>query len=104
MEISATNLQAWLSPGAFEEGYHVQTDAANQSCAFAFKIVSIDYVLMSPIPGLDPLATKHTDIPIPRVPVIRIFGPSAFGQQACIYVHGFFPYFYIPLPVAEFPK
>jgi hypothetical protein len=32
---------------------------------------------------------------IDQVPVIRIFGPSSDGIQACVHIHQVYPYFYV---------
>ena len=32
---------------------------------------------------------------LPRVPVIRIYGPSSMGEKTCLHVHQVYPYFFI---------
>ncbi|KAJ9471209.1 DNA polymerase zeta catalytic subunit [Diplonema papillatum] len=36
--------------------------------------------------------------PLPKVPVLRIFGRTADGNTALVRVHGLFPYFFVPWP------
>ena len=32
---------------------------------------------------------------LPRVPVLRIFGPSSTGKTACVHIHQVYPYFFV---------
>uniref|UniRef100_A0A1D1Y8K7 DNA polymerase zeta catalytic subunit n=1 Tax=Anthurium amnicola TaxID=1678845 RepID=A0A1D1Y8K7_9ARAE len=67
------------------------------SPVFSIRIVSLDYYMAAPIPGLD-----FCDSPcfpgrrVEEVPVIRIYGSTLAGQKACLHVHGALPYLYIP--------
>ncbi|MCJ1288122.1 DNA polymerase zeta [Xylographa opegraphella] len=38
---------------------------------------------------------QNHQYPVPRVPVIRVFGATATGQKVCAHIHGAFPYLYI---------
>ena len=51
------------------------------------QINQIDYVLAQPGP--------FDNSALSKVPVIRIFGPSSIGQQACVHVHQVYPYFFM---------
>lgn len=51
------------------------------------RINSIDYTLVPP-GDLDKSS-------LPRVPVIRIYGPSSTGQIACVHVHQVYPYLFV---------
>ncbi|RDB28579.1 DNA polymerase zeta catalytic subunit [Hypsizygus marmoreus] len=51
------------------------------------QINQIDYALVPPGP-LD-------NSSLPRVPVIRIYGPSSVGKKTCLHVHQVYPYFYV---------
>ena len=51
------------------------------------RINQIDYTLVPP-GELDKSS-------LPRVPVIRIYGPSSTGQTACVHVHQVYPYLFI---------
>lgn len=51
------------------------------------RINQIDYTLVPP-GELDKSS-------LPRVPVIRIYGPSSTGQTACVHVHQVYPYLYV---------
>ena len=52
------------------------------------QINQIDYTL-EPSGELDS-AESHS-----RVPVIRIYGASSFGETACVHVHQVYPYFFV---------
>jgi len=60
------------------------------------RMVTVDYYLSSPVSGVDP--TFADGRAVLRVPVLRIFGPTAAGQKACVHLHGVFPYLYVPVP------
>ena len=51
------------------------------------RINQIDYTLVPP-GELDKSS-------LPRVPVIRVYGPSSTGQTACVHVHQVYPYLYV---------
>ena len=55
--------------------------------ALRVQLIQIDHFLTQPGP-LD-------NSSLPRVPVIRIYGPSSLGKKACLHVHQVYPYFYI---------
>ena len=71
----ADSAAAMASPGAG----HV---SAARECILSVRIVQVDYYLDKSKSGG------------PRKPVLRIFGPTAAGQKACVHLHGVFPYFY----------
>jgi DNA polymerase zeta len=59
------------------------------------QINQIDYTLAPP--GSLDYST------LPRVPVIRIYGPSSFGTKTCVHVHQVYPYFFVEYPGAVDP-
>lgn len=52
------------------------------------RVNNIDYAI---IPNPDHILDQTS---LPRVPVIRIFGESTEGVNACVHVHQVYPYFY----------
>ncbi|XP_072912026.1 DNA polymerase zeta catalytic subunit isoform X3 [Hemitrygon akajei] len=62
----------------------------------AVRIVTADYYMSSPLPGLDVCYSEFRQAEVTRVPVVRIFGPTPAGQKTCLHLHGTFPYFYVP--------
>ena len=56
----------------------------------ALNVVSYDYYLSNLLELYD-----STQVGVKKVPVIRIFGNTPNGQQGCVHVHGYFPYFFI---------
>ncbi|KAL7267714.1 DNA polymerase zeta [Rhizina undulata] len=64
---------------------------------FKFRANNIDYYLELPAPELDPpfppVAPGGSP---PKVPIIRVFGATEYGQKVCAHIHGVFPYLYIP--------
>ncbi|KAG8444660.1 hypothetical protein GDO86_009719 [Hymenochirus boettgeri] len=63
---------------------------------FSLRLVTADYYLANPIPGLDVTKSHFRDSPVRRVPVVRVFGATPAGQRACLHLHGIFPYLYVP--------
>uniref|UniRef100_UPI00398F6E42 DNA polymerase zeta catalytic subunit n=1 Tax=Pristiophorus japonicus TaxID=55135 RepID=UPI00398F6E42 len=63
---------------------------------FAVRIVTADYYMSSPLKGLDVCFSEFRGNEVTRVPVVRIFGPTAAGQKTCLHLHGTFPYLYVP--------
>lgn len=61
--------------------------SANQH-QFAVRIVSLDYYMARPIPGLDDCYSQLEGRGIDQVPIIRIFGSTPSGQKACVHIHG----------------
>ena len=52
------------------------------------RLVSIDYYMTRPVPGLDECYSQLEGSAIDQVPVIRIFGSTPSGQKTCVHVHG----------------
>ncbi|XP_051880157.1 DNA polymerase zeta catalytic subunit [Pristis pectinata] len=67
----------------------------------AVRIVTADYYMSSPLPGLDVCYSEFRQAEVTRVPVVRIFGPTPAGQKTCLHLHGTFPYFYVPYDGCE---
>ncbi|XP_062428626.1 DNA polymerase zeta catalytic subunit [Rhea pennata] len=63
---------------------------------FSVRIVTADYYMGSPLPGLDPCQSHFREAPAKRVPVVRVFGATPAGQKTCLHLHGIFPYLYVP--------
>lgn len=68
----------------------------SNSHVFSIRIVSMDYYMSSPIPGLDISYSSFQGGKVNQVPVIRIYGSTAAGQKTCMHIHNVFPYLYIP--------
>ncbi|XAR52606.1 DNA-directed DNA polymerase [Bertholletia excelsa] len=71
-------------------------DSQPGSTVFSVRIVSIDYYMAPPIPGLDICYSSFQGGKVNEVPVIRIYGSTPAGQKTCLHVHRALPYFYIP--------
>ncbi|XP_029451114.1 DNA polymerase zeta catalytic subunit isoform X2 [Rhinatrema bivittatum] len=63
---------------------------------FSLRIVTADYYLAAPLPGLDVCHAPFRDAEVKRVPVVRIFGATPAGQKTCLHLHGIFPYLFVP--------
>lgn len=55
--------------------------------AFAVRIVSLDYYLAPPVPGLDVCYSSLEGTAVERVPVVRVFGATPAGQKCCLHLH-----------------
>nr|GMD05868.1 DNA polymerase zeta catalytic subunit isoform X1 [Ipomoea batatas] len=63
---------------------------------FSVRIVSMDYYMCPPIPGLDISYSSFQGGKVNEVPVIRVYGSTPAGQKTCLHIHGALPYFYVP--------
>ncbi|XP_068087412.1 DNA polymerase zeta catalytic subunit isoform X2 [Hyperolius riggenbachi] len=63
---------------------------------FSLRLVTADYYLAAPLPGLDVTKSNFRDYDVRRVPVVRVFGATPAGQKTCLHLHGIFPYLYVP--------
>uniref|UniRef100_A0A670ZFA7 DNA polymerase zeta catalytic subunit n=1 Tax=Pseudonaja textilis TaxID=8673 RepID=A0A670ZFA7_PSETE len=63
---------------------------------FSVRVVTADYYMSSPLPGLDPCQSPFREAPVKKVPVVRVFGATPSGQKTCLHLHGIFPYLYVP--------
>nr|AAC98786.1 DNA polymerase zeta catalytic subunit [Mus musculus] len=43
---------------------------------FSVRIVTADYYMASPLPGLDTCQSPLTQLPVKKVPVVRVFGAT----------------------------
>lgn len=65
---------------------------------FRLRLNCIDHYQALPSRHDPPLRNDTQEAPplnATRVPVIRIFGSTEFGQKVCAHVHGVFPYLYV---------
>jgi hypothetical protein len=58
-----------------------------QAPAFSLRIVSLDYYMGVPIPGLDVCFSSLEGTAVDKVPVVRIFGATPAGQKCCLHLH-----------------
>ncbi|CAI9261304.1 unnamed protein product [Lactuca saligna] len=63
---------------------------------FSVRIVSIDYYMSPPIPGLDLCYSSFQGGKVNEVPVIRVYGSTPAGQKTCLHIHRALPYLYVP--------
>ncbi|ANQ06986.1 DNA polymerase [Plasmodium coatneyi] len=68
---------------------------------FVCKFLFFYYIYRKPFLPFDPLVCKINNRKIPHVCVIQILGLSHYGQSVCLYVHDFFPFFYVLIPPEE---
>lgn len=54
--------------------------AAAANNMFSVRIVTADYYMGSPLPGLDPCQSHFRQAPTRRVPVVRVFGATPAGK------------------------
>ncbi|KAK6143919.1 hypothetical protein DH2020_024267 [Rehmannia glutinosa] len=69
---------------------------SSQPQVFSVRIVSIDYYMAPPIPGLDIAYSPFHGGKVNEVPVIRIYGSTPAGQKTCLHIHRVLPYLYVP--------
>ncbi|XP_047064420.1 DNA polymerase zeta catalytic subunit-like [Lolium rigidum] len=68
------------------------------SQVLSVRIVSLDYYMAPPIPGLDFSYSPFHCEEVEEVPVIRIYGSTPAGQKTCLHIHRAMPYLYVPCP------
>ncbi|PKI51530.1 hypothetical protein CRG98_028090 [Punica granatum] len=71
-------------------------DSQPSSNIFSIRIVSIDYYMAPPLPGVDICYSSFQGEKVNEVPVIRVYGSTPAGQKACLHVHQALPYLYVP--------
>lgn len=68
----------------------------SDSKIFSVRIVSMDYYMAPPIPGIDISYSSFQGGKVNEVPVIRVYGSTPAGQKTCLHVHRALPYLYVP--------
>ncbi|GAW80063.1 DNA polymerase zeta catalytic subunit [Plasmodium gonderi] len=71
------------------------------SAFFIFKFLFFYYIYRKPSRLFDSLVCKINNKKIPHACIIQILGLSHYGQSVCLYVHDFFPFFYVLIPPEE---
>ena len=61
----------------------------------SFQQIDIDHYVGDSVPEMP----GHVRGP---VPILRMYGVTMDGNSVCAHLHGFHPYFYVPLPCSEF--
>ena len=71
------------------DDYHTPLQPAVQKKdeTFIVRIVSLDYYMAKPLPGLDMCFSPLEGTVIDRVPVIQIYGSTPGGQKTCVHLH-----------------
>ena len=54
---------------------------------FSIRIVSLDYYLAPPVPGLDVTFSSLKGTVVDTVPIVRVFGSTPSGQRVCLHLH-----------------
>ncbi|WFD30343.1 DNA-directed DNA polymerase [Malassezia sp. CBS 17886] len=68
-------------------------------------IANVDYVLARPARGDRAASAFATHgAPLPRVPVLRVYGATPDGQRCCMHVHNVYPYLYVEYRDALVPS
>lgn len=57
----------------------------------SFQQLDIDHYIGDPIPGMPGFQGGP-------VPILKMYGVTSEGNSVCAHLHGFLPYFYVPLP------
>ncbi|KYN99739.1 putative DNA polymerase zeta catalytic subunit [Plasmodium gaboni] len=68
---------------------------------FICKFLFFYYIYKKPILPFDSLKCKISGKEIPYVCIIQILGLSLLGQRVCLYIHDFYPFFYLLIPPEE---
>uniref|UniRef100_A0ACD5WNY5 Uncharacterized protein n=1 Tax=Avena sativa TaxID=4498 RepID=A0ACD5WNY5_AVESA len=74
------------------------SQSGTPSQVLSVRIVSLDYYMAPPIPGLDFSYSPFHCEEVQEVPVIRIYGSTPAGQKTCLHIHRALPYLYVPCP------
>lgn len=77
---------------------HSQFEALRAKCRFSIRLVEVEQLTASPIPGLDETWSSLEGRPIKRVPLLRLYGTTPCGQKSAVTVHNAYPYFFVNIP------
>jgi DNA polymerase zeta len=64
-----------------------QVSSGQREETFVVRIVTLDYYMAKPIPGLDICHSQLEGTAIERVPVVQIYGATPAGQKTCLHLH-----------------
>lgn len=74
------------------------TSQSSSTPFFSLRAVSLDWIMVKPVPGLDICWSPFEGRECREVPLVRIFGSTPSGQKCCLNLHKGFPYFFLNLP------